>query len=100
MNRTGDFIKLNHNLTEQDKLFGRYEGEEGIFIEREFSGEVIALFNGIEYYLEENQFIWSKPATIESILKAHKIKSDEKLIQDIQQYIRDEFDVNDWGFND
>jgi hypothetical protein len=97
MNRTGDYIKLNHNLTEQDKLFGRYEGEEGIFIEREFSGEVIALFNGTEYYLAENQFIWSKSATIESILKAHKIKADEKLIQDIQQYIRDEFDVNNRG---
>lgn len=97
MNRAGDYIILNKNLTEQDILCGRYEGEQGIFVKRELCGDVIALFNDNYYYLNEEQFIWGKDATVESVFKAFKRDNDKELIEAIKQFIVDEYDVSDWG---
>ena len=95
----GDVVRLT-SVTEDDKLMGRYVGEEGIYqgtwIPEE---EDLALLMGENenyglvrfgdrnrYVVNKNQLVGVKGATIETILSAYNVEYNEALINALDEY--------------
>ena len=93
--RVGDFVALKQ-VSEEDKLLGRYVGEVGIFqaiydygISNTEDSAEIRFGNNDRYvvYLKDLKFV--APATVESIFCAHGMEKEKELLKDIMTYISD-----------
>lgn len=94
----GDVVRLT-SVTEDDKLMGRYVGEEGIYQGTWVPEEDLALLMGEDknyglvkfndrdkYVVNKNQLVTIKGATIETILSAYNVEYNEALINTLDEY--------------
>jgi hypothetical protein len=89
----GDIVRLT-NVTEDDKLHGRYIGEIGIFQKlynykmrnEEDSAEIrFGNTKGYVVYLEDLELVAT--ANIRSIFLAHDVEHNKELLKDVQQCV-------------
>ena len=95
----GDVVRLT-SVTEDDKLMGRYVGEEGIYqgtwipedvdlasLMGEDENYGLVKFNDRDnYVVNKNQLVGVKGATIETILSAYNVEYNEALINTLDEY--------------
>jgi hypothetical protein len=95
----GDVVRLT-SVTEDDKLMGRYVGEEGIYqgtwipeeedlslLMGENENYVIIKFNGHDnYVVNKNQLDGVRGANIETILAAYNLEDNKELLDTLDEY--------------
>lgn len=95
----GDVVRLT-SVTEDDKLMGRYVGEEGIYqgpwapeeedlalLMGEDENYGLVKFNDRDnYVVSNNQLVNVRGATIETILSAYNVEYNEALINTLDEY--------------
>lgn len=95
----GDVVRLT-SVTEDDKLMGRYIGEEGIYkgtwvpeevdlalLMGEDENYALIKFNGHDnYVVNKNQLNGVKGANIETILSAYNMEGNKELINTLEEY--------------
>ena len=95
----GDVVRLT-SVTEDDKLMGRYVGEEGIYkgtwipeeedlslLMGENENYAIIKFRGHDTYaVNKNQLDRVRGATIETILSVYNLEGNKELINALEEY--------------
>ena len=95
----GDVVRLT-SVTEDDKLMGRYVGEEGIYqgtwvpeaeelslLMGENENYAIIKFNGRDnYVVNKNQLDAVRGANIETILSAYNLEDNKELLDTLEDY--------------
>jgi len=95
----GDVVRLT-SVTEDDKLMGRYVGEEGIYqgtwvpeeadlslLMGENENYAIIKFNGRDnYVVNKDQLDAVRGANIETILSAYNVEDNKELINALEEY--------------
>lgn len=95
----GDVVRLT-SVTEDDKLMGRYVGEEGIYqgtwipeeedlllLMGENENYALIKFNGHNnYVVNKNQLDGVRGANIETILSAYNLEDNKELINTLDEY--------------
>lgn len=85
----GDVVRLT-SVTEDDKLTGRYVGEEGIYQGTwlpEKENYAIIKFDGQDnYVVNKNQLSIVRGANVETILAAYNVEGNKELINALEEY--------------
>ena len=90
--KIGDVVKVMQ-VDDNDKILGRYVGEEGIYMgqDADYTHYSLVLFDtryGSPYIMGPDCIELSKPRTLETILKAFNV-NNEGLTNILEEYIKE-----------